>query len=99
MKKILILSIIGFFLLGIQSTNAFFLDDYYYESIKAFVSSPDKEDIKYIKDERTQYCEEVYLEATRRRDYTEIEEVICSDIFLLKRQQELDYKIYMLKNR
>jgi hypothetical protein len=39
------------------------------------------------------------LEATRRRDYTEIENAICSDIFAIKRQQELDYITYMLKNR
>ncbi len=85
--------------LNINYSNAFFFNDYYYESIKWFINSPDKDDLKYIKDERTQYCEEVYLEATRRRDYTDIEVVICSDIFTIKRQQELDYKVFMLKNR
>jgi hypothetical protein len=41
----------------------------------------------------------VYLIATRRRDYTDIEKLVCSDIFTIKRQEEIDYITYMFRNR
>jgi len=41
----------------------------------------------------------VYLEATRRREYTDTEKLVCKDIFDIKFQEELDYKTYMLRNR
>ena len=81
------------------NTNAYFYNEYYNQSITNFINSPDKNDLVYIKDEATRYCEQVYLEATRRRDYTEIEIAICSDIFEIKRQEELDYINYMYRNR
>jgi hypothetical protein len=45
------------------------------------------------------YCAEVYLEATRRRDYTQEEINICWDYFDKKNAEEIAYKKYMLNNR
>ena len=99
MKKILLFIVTFSILLGSWITNAYFYNEYYWESIKAFIYSPSKWELENIADEATRYCEQVYLEATRRREYTEIEIAICSDVFEIKRQQELDYIIYMYKNR
>ena len=45
------------------------------------------------------YCEQVYLEATRRRDYTEYEMNVCWDHFTEKNNEEIAYMKYMLNNR
>lgn len=82
-------------------TNAYseFDNEYYKESVKAFINSPSEFQIEKIKDKVTKYCEKVYLVATRRREYTEIELELCSDIFKIKNQQEIDYMNYALWNR
>lgn len=99
MKNLIILSIYFVLLFSSYSSYAYFYSDYYYESIAAFMNSPSKDELPEIVDESTRYCEQVYLEATRRRDYTEIELAICSDLFAVKRQQEKYYITYMLYNR
>jgi hypothetical protein len=100
MKKALAYILWLIFLISTLTTNAFYnYNEYYWESVKAFINSPSKDELDDIVDEATRYCEQVYLEATRRREYTEIEIAICSDIFEIKRQQELDYINYMYKNR
>ncbi len=45
------------------------------------------------------YCEQVYLEATRRRNYTQNELGICWDYFIQKNIQEKAYMHYMFNNR
>ncbi len=99
MKKLLLLSIYFTLLFSTYSSYSYFCSDYYKESITSFINSPSKDDFSEIFDEKELYCEQIYLEATRRRDYTEIELNICSDIFQIKRQEELDYITYMFKNR
>lgn len=100
MKKVLIYIISVIFICSTSTTNAYYdYNEYYWESINAFINSPSKEDLVDIIDESTRYCEEVYLEATRRREYTEIEKAICSDLFQVKKQEELDYITYMYKKR
>ena len=100
MKKTLIYIISIIFICSIWTTNAYYdYNEYYWESINAFINSPSKDELVNIVDETTKYCETVYLEATRRREYTEIETAICSDLFKIKKQQELDYITYMYKNR
>lgn len=93
--------IITFLLLSLSyfSTNAYFYSDYYSESISHFINSPSIDDLEKIEDNRLKNCERVYLEVTRRRDYSESELYICSDIFEIKRQEEFDYMTYMLRNR
>lgn len=99
MKNLIILSIYFALLFSSFSSYWYFYNDYYKESINAFINSPSAEELYDIVDESDRYCEQVYLEATRRRDYTEIENAICWDLFAVKRQEELDYVTYMLKNR
>ncbi|MDD2871802.1 MAG: hypothetical protein PHS49_07480 [Candidatus Gracilibacteria bacterium] len=99
MKNLIILSLYFTLLFSSFSSYGYFYNDYYNESISAFINSPSEDDLDEIVDESDRYCEQVYLEATRRRDYTEIEQAICGDLFEIKRQQELDYITYMLKNR
>jgi hypothetical protein len=50
-----------------------------------------KTTINKIKENRIKYCDKVYLIATRRRDYTKYELIICSKHFKFKREQELNY--------
>lgn len=100
MKKILLFITFFFLILLNNSANAlYYYSDYYWESIDSFISSSSYNDLLSIDDEVTRYCETIYLIATRRREYTEIETAICSDIFEAKKQQELDYITYMLRNR
>jgi len=93
--------ILAIWILFLLSTfTVFWEDDWYYkESIDAFINSPSLEDLDKIQDENTRYCEQVYLEATRRRDYTKEELNKCSKIFEIKKQQEIDYINYSLSNR
>jgi len=99
MKKLILL--ITFFVLIITSiqTNAYHSSEYYITSVKAVIDSPNLKDLWKIKNKVIKHCEQVYLEASRRREYTELELKYCSDVFEIKRQQELDYMTYMLKNR
>jgi len=99
MKKISLIFTFLLLSLSFYSTNAYFYSDYYWESIKSFINSPSQTDLENIENTRIKNCERVYLEATRRRDYTEAELLVCSDVFKVKMQEELDYMIYMLKNR
>jgi hypothetical protein len=45
------------------------------------------------------YCEQVYLEATRRREYTHNEVINCRDYFIEKNNEEKAYMEYMFNNR
>lgn len=99
MKKLAL--IFTFFLLSLSylQTSAYFYNNYYSESISHFINSPSFDDLKKIENTRIRNCEKVYLEATRRREYTAAEKMVCNDIFKIKFQEELDYKTYMLRNR
>jgi hypothetical protein len=99
MKKISLIFTFLLLSLSFYSTNAYFYSDYYWESINWFINSPSQEDLENIENTRIRNCEKVYLEASRRRDFTEAELLVCSDIFITKMQEELDYKTYMLRNR
>ena len=95
-NKIIQLLVLFFTLLSFNWVNAFVYNDYYSESINNFINSPSKIDLDSIENKTTRLCERIYLEATRRRDYTENELTLCSDIFQIKRQEELDYMFYMM---
>jgi len=99
MKKIILTLLFVFAIFSFSWTNAYFYNDYYAESISKFINSPSKADLEKIEDTRIRNCERIYLIATRRREYTKVEKILCSDIFQIKRQEELDYMIYMLWNR
>lgn len=101
MKKIFLtfIFIISIFFNTTVNSTYYFYSNYYWESIEAFISSPNKNDLSNISNQLLEFCETIYLEATRRREYTDLETAICSEIFEIKRQQELDYINYMYKNR
>lgn len=61
------------------------------ESILRFENSPSYSDLEKITDEKNRFCEEIFLDAYRRRDFTEEENKICSDIFEQKIEDELNY--------
>lgn len=69
------------------------------ESIKRFINSPSYSELEYLKDLEIKYCEEVFLDAYRRRDFSEEENFVCRDIFSQKIEDELNYKKSVLKER
>lgn len=99
MKKIILLLISIMIMFSFSNTNAYKLTDYQKESIIQFIKSPNIKDLINIKDEKLKYCEEVYLEANRRRSFTRNELNSCLIVFKIKRIQELLYIEYMFKNR
>lgn len=100
MKRFFLWIFVLTFLFTSVNVNSYYeYSDYYSESIKAFMNSPDKSDLERIENKIIKHCETVYLEATRRREYTKLELKYCSEVFEIKRQQEIDYMTYMLWNR
>ena len=99
MKKIIKL----FFLLTLTfftfSTSADYNDKLtsqpiFMEHVYNFISTDD-----ITTSDNLSYCEQVYLEATRRRAYTEVETNKCWKNFEQKNTEEIAYKKYMLNNR
>lgn len=64
------------------------------ENVYNFINTQDSTDWVELS-----YCEEVYLEATRRREYTEYEINFCWDYFTQKNNEEKAYIQYMFNNR
>lgn len=98
MKKI-ILSL--FILLNVFTLNVnakynkkLITDPVFMENVYNFINTHDSTDTVELT-----YCEEVYLEATRRREYTEYEISICWDYFTQKNSEEKAYMQYMFNNR
>lgn len=95
MKKIFLSIFALVILFSTLTTNSYYeYSDYTSDYIAWFVNSPDKSDLDRIENKIIKRCEEIYLEATRRRDYTELELKYCSWIFDIKRQQEIAYLEY-----
>ncbi len=93
MKKIILITLLSLFIL--YSANANFEED----SISNFVNSPSFEDLEKIKDPITRFCEETYLKAYMRREFSELENIICSDFFAKKQEEEFLYKSYFSNER
>lgn len=94
MKKILFL-FLSFLVLASFTSADFALQ----ESISRFEKSPSFADLENISDEKVRYCEEAFLDAYRRRDFTEEENFVCSDFFARKIEDELNYKKSVLSER
>ena len=103
MKKISLIMISLLFLINTSFVDANYskilVNDYFIENVISFIKSPDKSDLMNIKDLNERYCETVYLEATRRREYTEEELNIFWKFFEMKREQEMDYMRYIQNGR
>lgn len=94
MKKffVLFLSVMTFS----SFTSANFSEE---ESIERFILSPNFFELEYITDLEKRFCEEAFLDAYRRRDFTEEENLVCSDFFARKIEDELNYKKAVLSER
>jgi uncharacterized protein YxeA len=98
MKKIIITL---FVLLNILSSNVYSdynknldSDPYFMEDVYSFIETKD-----ITTKNKLGYCEEVYLKATRRREYTHYETSKCSEYFIQKNNEEMAYMKYMFNNR
>jgi hypothetical protein len=99
MKKII--SFLVFFFISFTWVNvqAYYSSEYnndpiFMENVYNFINTADITDWVQLS-----YCEEVYLEATRRRDYTQYELEICWEYFTQKNNEEKAYMQYMFNNR
>ena len=93
MKKLLITItlFLSFFNLAIAETDESIINN--------FINSPSAEDLDKIIDPSLRYCEEVFLKAYMRREFTEDENYKCRDVFARKIEAELSYKMSTLKQR
>lgn len=98
MKKIIlslaILSLLSFSNAFADYDNNLDQNPVFMENVYDFINTNDISDSIQL-----WYCEEVYLEATRRREYTQNEFDICWEYFTQKNNQEKAYMYYMLNNR
>ena len=99
MKHKLLIILSTFFIFSSFHVNAYYTDEYnkdpiFMEQVFNFINTEDVSDWVTLS-----YCEEVYLEATRRRDYTEYELNTCWDYFTKKNNEEKAYMQYMFNNR
>ncbi|MDF1682564.1 MAG: hypothetical protein P1U46_02170 [Patescibacteria group bacterium] len=89
MKKI----ILFFFLFSLFSTN---VSAYLPLTVSDFINSVNKDELSSIEDENLKKCEEIFLRAYMRREFTQEENDSCSDIFEQKIEAEMDYKRYVM---
>lgn len=105
MKKIVSFLVVFHLLLTSHTTFATFdetlvNDPIFMEKVYSFILSEDLVDITYMSaEDNLKFCAQTYLEATRRRDYTDEELTKCWEYFELKNKEEIAYKQYMLNNR
>ena len=93
MRKIIFFTIM--FLLSFSLLNADYLED----SINSFKNSPSAKDLENIQDPDLRYCEETFLKAYMRREFTKEENDKCRDIFSSKIEAELNYKTKAMQER
>lgn len=97
MKKFF--TVLFLFFATFNSTWAYFSSIYIYISISSFISSVNSSELSSIEDDNLRNCEEVFLKAYMRREFTQEENELCRDIFAQKIEAEMDYKKYVLSNR
>ena len=61
-----------------------------------FVNSPNRDDLVKIKDKKIRVCEEIFLKVYMRREFTDLENKVCRNIFAKKIEDEMNYKYEML---
>lgn len=93
MKKIFLVILSFSLLFSIASA------DFESEAIKSFKNSPSFEDLDEIKNPIVRYCEETYLKAYMRREFTDFENSICGDFFAKKMEAEYIFKKTVLEER
>lgn len=93
MKKIISYIIMTVFSLPIVVSAD---EDYFFDG---FENSPNTYEMRLIRNEKTRYCEQIYLEAMRRRAFTNEEINYCKNIFIKRIKEELEYKRRVMQER
>ncbi len=99
MKKILTFLIFFFFITSPFFTNASFNKYENSSNMNSFINSPSITEIELIEDKVKRVCERIFLEAFMRREFSDLENRLCSDIFELKMEAQLNYMRYMMWKR
>lgn len=86
------------FLLAISFLFSF-VNTYCYDNFGEFINSPNRDDLVNIVDNDIRYCEQIFLEAYMRREFTIEENEKCRNIFARKIEAEMNYKYQMLFER
>lgn len=73
--------------------------DYTTDSINNFKNSVSASELNSIEDKKTRVCEEIFLRAFMRREFTDKENLVCSDIFEIKIEAQMNFMRYALWNR
>jgi hypothetical protein len=73
--------------------------DYIQEQVEYFKNAPSFTDLEKIENKHLRYCEEVFLMAYMRRNFTEKENNECRELFAKRIEAEMIYKNYVLENR
>jgi len=96
MKKIFLTSF-----LFISLFCSFFIvkADYNTDSVNSFKNSISAYELNSIEDKKTRVCEEIFLRAFMRREFTDKENLVCSDIFEVKIEAQMNFMRYVLENR
>lgn len=96
MKKFLIfLVLIISSFISVVAVNA----DYLTDSINSFKNSVSASELNSIEDKKIRVCEEIFLRAFMRREFNEKENLVCSDIFEVKIEAQMNFMRYALWNR
>lgn len=66
--------------------------EYLADSIEFFKNAPDADDLDKITDPTLRYCEETFLKAYMRREFTQEENNTCRELFTKRIEAELNYK-------
>ena len=69
------------------------------DSINRFKNSVSASELSSIEDKKTRVCEEIFLRAFMRREFTDKENLVCSDIFESKIEDQMNFMRYTLENR
>jgi hypothetical protein len=99
MKRIIKLLLFVTLIFSVFTTSAQYneklnTDPVFMEKVYSFIWTDD-----ITTNDSLNYCEQVYLEATRRREYTGIEIIKCWNYFTQKNNEEKAYMEYMFNNR
>ncbi|MDD2907390.1 MAG: hypothetical protein PHH98_01995 [Candidatus Gracilibacteria bacterium] len=96
MKKILLFFVlISYLFLNFNLVGA----DYLGDSISRFKNSVSANELNSIEDKKQYFCEKTFLIAFMRRPFTENENLICSDIFEQKIEDQMNFMSFVLGNR
>lgn len=97
MKKIALSLIIlfSFTQIAIAQDNILKIDN----SSDSFTNAPSQEDIEKILDPNLRYCEEIFLKAYMRREFTKAENEKCRELFTARIEAEINYKKEVMTER